>query len=763
MKNWILEESLYNKSNIFSNGDKFMTGNGYMGYRGTLEEYSKNELGACVLAGLYDKVGNKWREPVNAPNGFFIKTYCDGEELNVLTKTPAEHLQSLNIKHGIHARKTSYKTTSGKGITLSAERFLSMYDIHLMCMKYEIRCENDCSITIETGIDGDVWDINGPHLEDFEYGIKGQTLILKAVTHELRIPVAVAEFFDCELGTTTIHNTDKKYFREIKFEAVAGETYSFCKYVSVYTGNDSVADVGVEAAKCCSQAVCEGYDAQLMRSSEVWERYWSNSDIVIEGDDEALFALRYSIYQLLIISPTHSSHMSIPARGLSGQVYKGAIFWDTEMFMLPFFIYTNPEFARNLLMYRYHTLDGARRKAKEYGFTGAFYAWESQETGDDACTHFNITDVFTGRPMRTYFRDKQIHISADIAHAIWQYVSITGDESLLVDGGAEVILECARFFYSYAYYKPDKDRFELLDVTGPDEYHERVNNNAFTNKMVKQTLEIAIKTLDILKLRSKKTYYDLIKRLKYKKDIKNIRTMYSKLYVAEPDTQTQVIEQFDGYHKLEDISLEELKSRIINKNEYLGGGSGIATTTKILKQADVILMLNLFRDQYSMDTIKKNWDYYEPRTEHGSSLSPCIYAIVAAAIGYSEWAYKYFLKTSTIDLTGDSKQFVGSLYIGGTHPAANGGAWMSAVLGFAGIKADEDSLHINPALPHKWEAIGFSLLYKGKKYRIYISQSEIKINQEDGNIELHNIIVNGENLFLRAGEPVNMTYKYIKS
>lgn len=470
-----------------------MTGNGYMGYRGTLEEYSKNELGACIIAGLYDKVGDKWREPVNAPNGFFIKVYCDGEELSVLVREPEEHSQRLDIRNGTHSRNTVFNTSSGKKITLSSERFLSMDEIHLMCMKYEIKCDSDCSLTIESGIDGDVWDINGPHLEDFQYIRNGGCLVIKALTHELGIPVAVVELFDGMIGSFDIMDSEKKYIRKINMEAQAGETYSFYKYVSVYTGNDPVADVADAAAKSCSTAAFEGYGSLLDKSSAVWDRYWSNSDIVIEGDDEAQFALRYSIYQLLIISPTHSSSLSIPARGLSGQVYKGAIFWDTEMFMLPFFIYTNPAFARNLLMYRYHTLDGARRKAKEYGFKGAFYAWESQETGDDACTHFNISDVFTGRPMRTYFRDKQIHISADIAYAIWQYVSVTGDESLLVDGGAEVILECARFFYSYAYYKPDKDRFELLDVTGPDEYHERVNNNAYTNKMVKHTLDIAFK------------------------------------------------------------------------------------------------------------------------------------------------------------------------------------------------------------------------------------------------------------------------------
>ncbi len=186
-------------------------------------------------------------------------------------------------------------------------------------------------------------------------------------------------------------------------------------------------------------------------------------------------ALRYSLYQLQSAAPRHSEKVSIPARSLSNQVYKGAVFWDTEMYMVPVFQMTDPAAARNLLRYRYHTLDGARRKALEYGFRGAFYAWESQNDGIDACSHYNVTDVLTGRPLRTHFRDKQIHISADIAYAIGQYVLWTGDAGFLRDGGAEILIECARFLHSYSCYKEHNGSYEFWDVLGPDEYHERVH------------------------------------------------------------------------------------------------------------------------------------------------------------------------------------------------------------------------------------------------------------------------------------------------
>ena len=238
------------------------------------------------------------------------------------------------------------------------------------------------------------------------------------------------------------------------------------------------------------QAADIGFEDLLDEHSKLWSERWADCDIQIEGDTSAQQALRFSMYHLLSIVPTHTQHASIPRGACRVRCIKGAIFWDTEIFMLPFFTHVFPAIARNLLLYRYHTLDGARRKAREYGYRGAFYAWESQDTGDDACTLFNVTDVFTNRPMRTYFRDKQIHISADIAYAFWQYFTVTGDVSIWRDGGAEVVFECARFFLSYLYFNPDKQRYEILDVTGPDEYHERVHNNAFTNRLVAHTFEV---------------------------------------------------------------------------------------------------------------------------------------------------------------------------------------------------------------------------------------------------------------------------------
>jgi trehalose/maltose hydrolase-like predicted phosphorylase len=744
---WIIEEKGFVKANVELNGNKFLLGNGYMGYRGTMEEYGRDRLVACNLLGLYDKVGDKWREPVNAPNGFYTRLSCDGAPLalpggeppDISGSEPLEHLQCLDIRRGLHQRATSFRTPAGGTVSVESERFLGLADVHLMCMKYAFRTSQKCTLTIETGIDGDVWDINGPHLKDLELATGEDLIVLNTRSSELDCPVSVAEGieldeldFECPWQ---IRTGDKRIIREMTLEAQPDKVYTLYKYVTVYTGNDGKADTSRASTASCRKAKERGYAALLAENTEQWDRRWSLSDVRIVGDDEAQLALRYSIYHLLSIAPAHSDRMSIPARGLSGQVYKGAIFWDTEMFMLPFFLHTNPAIAKNLIRYRIHTLDGARRKAVEYGYRGAYYAWESQDSGDDACTHFNVTDVFTGRPMRTYFRDKQIHISCDVAYGIWQYYELTGDESILFEGGAEVILECARFLLSYAYFKKDKNRYEILDVTGPDEYHERVNNNAFTSMMAMYTLEVAEKALELMKSKKSDAYGELMERLDFEAELEGLHEMKELLYIPQPDRNTLVIEQFDGYHRLEEVSLKELKGRMLDPNEYLGGGIGLASTTKIIKQADTVLMLNLFKDRYPHEVKKANWEYYEPRTEHGSSLSPCVYALLATDIGNPEWAYKYFLKTAMIDLTGESKQYAGTIYIGGTHPAANGGAWMAAVLGFAGVRAGGRTITVKPQMPEKWESIALHLVFRGQDFSVEVRKNEVRVKASAENTE----------------------------
>ncbi len=329
--------------------------------------------------------------------------------------------------------------------------------------------------------------------------------------------------------------------------------------------------------------------------------------------------------------------------------------------------------------------------------------------------------------MRTYFRDKQVHISGDVAYAFWQYFSTTGDASIWTDGGAEVVFECARFFLSYVYYNLDKRRYEILDVIGPDEYHDRVHNNAFTNRLAAHTLEICLKVSALLQANHPDQYAELMSRLGFEQDLKLIAEVAQHLFLPDELPPGAIIPQFDGYFKLEDVPLKTLLAKKLNPNEYLGGGNGLATTTQILKQADVVLTLFLFNEQYPIETKSANWEFYEPRTEHGSSLSACSYSLIAAQIGKVDWAYKYFMKTATIDLTGEGKQYVGTLYIGGTHPAGNGGAWMAAVFGLCGIQGAGETLKIQPHLPSHWKQVTLSLVFRGQQLKITLTSSSVTV------------------------------------
>jgi len=298
-------------------------------------------------------------------------------------------------------------------------------------------------------------------------------------------------------------------------------------------------------------------------------------------------------------------------------------------------------------------------------------------------------------------------------------------------------LECARFFLSYAYYKPEKDRYELLDVTGPDEYHERANNNAFTNWMAAHTFTVCLKVADLLQEAFPGQYQSLFGTPSAQADLALVRKMATALYRPESASHNGIIPQFDGYFGLEDVSLKNLLARRLDPHEYLGGGNGLATTTQILKQADVILGLYLFGDQFTTGTKAANWQFYEPRTEHGSSLSACSYSLIAAQTGRVDWAYRYFLKTATIDLTGEGKEYVGTLYIGGTHPAGNGGAWMAAVLGLCGIRCEADTLHIDPHLPEHWQRVCLPLVFKGQRLRITLTPDRVQVVPEGtGNVTL---------------------------
>jgi nigerose phosphorylase len=696
-------------------GNKLLIGNGFVGVRGTLDEYGRAEKVACIPTGLYDQQPGKWREPVNLPNPLRLQVVVGGKALHAIDTPTESHGHGLDFRRALSWRETVFlpEGPSGVSVLLRSERFAALGHPNLLCSRVSITTSRDAELEVIAGVDGEVWDLNGPHLEPAREERGGDAMALFSRTRERGVPVVSAL-----LATGSLR---------ARHALTAGKPLVIERFAYVGYGDGEPQNLA-ELRERLSAFAARGYEAVRDEHTRAWERLWTASDVVIEGDQAAQHALRYSLYHLLAIAPYHTDGTSIPARGLSGQVYKGAVFWDTELFMLPFFVHSQPAVARKLLAYRVAGLGGAREKAREYGYEGAFYAWESQEGGVDACTHFNVSNVFTGRPTRTFFRDKQIHISSDVALAFREYVKATGDLSVLAEGGAEVIYECARFLLSWAYYQPRRERYELLDVTGPDEYHERVHNDYYTNLLAAHTLESALWVHETLERTAPRRHREILDRTGFADILSDVRDMAEALHVPAPAADTKLLPQFDGYFALEDVALEALSAKKQHPHEYLGGGEGLAVSTQVLKQADVVLALALFPGRYAADVKRANWAYYEPRTEHGSSLSACSYAIVAADIGEQAFAYEYFMKTATVDLTGKSKQYVGDLYIGGTHPAANGGAWLAVVRGFCGIVNGEHEVSIAPRLPAHWQKVIVPYRFAENAYQITITQEGARVD-----------------------------------
>jgi kojibiose phosphorylase len=418
---------------------------------------------------------------------------------------------------------------------------------------------------------------------------------------------------------------------------------------------------------------------------------------------------------MLIVAPRTDNRVNIGAKTLSGFGYRGHSFWDTEIFMLPVFTYTAPHIARNLLTYRYARLPAARAKAAANGFEGAQFAWESADTGEEVTPtwvpHFNdraqLVRIWTG--------DIEIHISADIAYAAHQYWVATGDDEWFSRQGAELILDTARFWGSRAEWKPATQRYEYTDVIGPDEYHDHVDNNPYTNRMAQWNLETALEALTWLQRHDPARAAELTERLDLSPArLAHWREVIDRLYV--PRSPEGIYEQFDGYFQRRDIDLASLEPRTRSVQEVFGIEG--ANATQLIKQPDVLMLMYLLRDDFSEPALHCNYAYYTPRTDHtfGSSLGPAIQAIMACRVGRPDEAYEHFMRAARADLhdvRGNARD--------GIHGASAGGTWQAVVFGFAGLRVTSTGWSTEPCLPSHWRRLRFHFIYRGRPQTVELS------------------------------------------
>ncbi len=733
---WLIRDRAgYSPADEVSKATVFALANGYMGVRGAPEGLSPLLPGVMghTINGLYDSPsgGILDREMINLPAWTPLTLEVDGHVLGVDSPLLKEYTRALAMRGGLLLQRARWQTPAGVTVTLESERLVSMARLHLGAIRWRLEVDAACAVTVRSAVDAAV---NNRFAETHFAAVEvlPEGLAITTIQERYRAAVLTAHTLEGVQGARWERiATDRRVEQVCTFRLEAGQPATLTKLAAVYDSRFSKGDLADLCRRELRDAQAAGYTAVRTAHVARWEALWASSDVVIVGDSGAQIAIRFCLFHLLANLP-HSERVSVSARGLQGQDYWGSIFWDCDIYVLPFYTYTQPAYARRSLFYRYHTLDGARRKAQGLGFRGAYYAWQSQETGDETCALYVFTDPRTGEKLRSYFADEQIHISADVVYALWQYVQATGDRALLESCGLEIMGEVARFFASRVTWNPEAGRYELRTVLGPDEYHERVDNNAYTNALARDCLRIALDALEETRASNPAAHAAVCARLGLDADeIALWEQVAAHLYTPQPDPQTGVIPQFDGYFALEDAPPDVVRARLAHPDLHPGGPHGPFQTTQAIKQADVVLLMYLWRDRYPMAIKQANWAYYEPRTAHDSSLSPMAYALVAADIGQTEWAYRYFLHTAMMDLLG-----TGPHWNLGVHTAAMGGAWLAIVHGFCHVDLCDDGIHLTgqPTLPAAWREVRFSFQWHGHRVRFATDGQVTTLTAESGRV-----------------------------
>lgn len=701
-------------------------GNGYLGTRATFEEGFPADWPATLIHGMWDDIPLIFTELANTPDWTALEIFIDGQRFNLASGVFTDYARTLDLRTGVLARRLRWQAAEdAPRVDLYFERFPSLADEHVMVARLRVEpLDAAVAIEVRAPLSGYVenpgflqeginhWDLVDAQVDEEQASLMLRTRhTQKAVALSTRLEIsgiaAQQRFLDAPGYPSLVRSATVE----------PGQTLLADKFVATYTLGDMDEPLRAAQEVVCAAAE-QGYAALREENDQAWAGFWRDSDVIIEGDDEAQLSTRHALFQLRAAAPGQDGRASIGAKSLSGFGYRGHVFWDTEIFMLPFFTFTQPRLARNMLLYRWNTLPGARRNARSGEYLGARYAWESAETGDEITPTWIPDPASRKGLIRILTGDIELHITADVAYAIWQYWRATGDDEFMLEVGAPIILETAVYWGDRV--QDEDGQYVLREVIGPDEYHESVDNNAFTNRMVQWHLKTAIQLRDWLREADPEAADRLDGELEltsarletWQDIIDNIVIPY--------DEETGLIEQFEGFFELEDLDWSEYEGRQASMQALLGLHG--VQKYQVIKQPDVILLLALLSDHYDHSTWEANWHYYAPRTDHeyGSSLGPPIHAWAAAEMAEPDVAYEHFMRGARADLR-DIRKNVED----GIHAASAGGLWQALVFGFAGLRVDGREYATNPHLPSHWERLAFSFYLHGQRHEVDIRAAEL--------------------------------------
>ncbi|NLJ80398.1 MAG: glycoside hydrolase family 65 protein [Firmicutes bacterium] len=726
-------------------------GNGYLGLRGYFEErYSGDSLQGTYLAGIYypDRTVVGWwkvgypeyfAKVLNAVNFIGIDVSLGGLSLDLHTWRPEAFKRVLNMQEGFLARFFTVKDKKGRQFSIKAQRFLSKAQRELAAIRYSITldkspCPEEIEIEVGPFLDGNVINEDANYGEDFWIGLRASSSenyqLVTMQTKKSDFVVAAASTFRLSLDGKELKDLPRRYQESHRFaQAQAsyplreGQTLTLDKVVAITTNRDFPNwEVNSRALEILNQIRTKSYEELFQAHRRAWRQTWENSDLRIKGDPLSQQGLRFNIFHLNQTYTGEDPRLNIGPKGFTGEKYGGGTYWDTEAYCLPFYLGTcEPHVARNLLLYRYNHLEKAKENAAKLGLKGALYPMVTVN-GEECHNEWEITF-------------EEIHRNGAIAYAIFNYVRYTDDSNYLYEYGLEVLVEISRFWTSRVNFQPRKQKYMLLGVTGPNEYENNVNNNWYTNRIAAWCLEYTLDTLAWVENSNPGRAESLKTGLNLKdEEVTLWREIKDKMYYPYLEAEG-VFEQQDGFRDKELITVEQIDQEDLPLSQNWSWDRILRSC--FIKQADVLQGLFFFSEEFSLETKKRNFDFYEPMTVHESSLSPSVHAIIAAEIGSREKAYQLFLRAARLDLdnyNNDSGE--------GLHITSMAGTWMSVVYGFAGMKVCGGKLSLAPFLPRQWQEYSFKLLFRGHRLEITVGKKQVVLYQKGG--ESCSVVVHGK-------------------
>ncbi|PKM55487.1 MAG: glycoside hydrolase family 65 protein [Firmicutes bacterium HGW-Firmicutes-5] len=720
---WRIEEPGFDMNSIGKYEAIMTQGNGYMGVRASHEEDYNGSNRNLFVAGTYNKAdASEVSELPNIADLSEFEIQLNGERFDMNTGKVLYYKRYLDLYTGELVKRVIWEDNQKNQYSMAFKRFVSMADRHAVFYKIVIiPLTITTLIEVKTGINGRMTNSGAQHFYELEKRVYNhRTMQFCQKTYETDIDIILTVSVEAE-GKHRYESDRRRLYTIIHKEVKKNEVFNITKKCHIRTSIDQAFSKDYEIKKAKRLALDKldeirglEYETLLEASSQVWRDFYQENNIIIESQNNFdQLAVNFALYHLNIMHPS-DNRFSIPAKGLSGEGYKGHVFWDTEIFLLPFYLYTRPQKARELLEYRYRHLGKAQEKAMKQGYQGALYPWECGGTGDEETPDYAAMNIKTGTREKVWSAQKEHHIVADIGYSIIQYYNATKDEPFMLDVGLEMLRECAKFWISRGRLRDGK--IQILDCIGPDEYTEHIDNNAYTNYMawyvVRATVELHAHLKVILE---DQPYLEFIQGI-------YLPTMNGQNILPQDDTFLSKpiidVEKYRASKSKQSILKDHTRHEVVN--------------LQVLKQADVIMLMYLLSEQFIERDFSKNFHYYEEKTIHDSSLSMSIHCIIATYFNGISQAYECFEKGCRIDL-GDNAQSSTD----GIHAASLGAIWQAVVMGFGGVNTRHDVLSINPKLPEVWKKIVFPFVWKSSKLCITVEAQKIIVeNKSEAFIKL---------------------------